>query len=180
MCSSDLHIADLAARRPIVDFRFARIDADGRLRHFSINAKPLFDGNGDFAGYRGTGREITQIVNAEKFLRDIIDAVPAVIMVKDAESRYVMMNDYYARTVLGTTPAIGTGLISGAFLGEKAAQGIASVLGSGEGQSIIARLAKQAAAHGVDAGLQGAIMGLGGEASEEALGDSEQIGRAHV
>lgn len=115
------HIADLAARRPVVDFRFARMDADGRLRHFSINAKPLFDGNGDFAGYRGTGREITQIVNAEKFLRDIIDAVPAVIMVKDAESRYVMMNDYYAQTILGTTPAIGTGMVSGAFLGEKAA-----------------------------------------------------------
>ena len=116
------HLADLAARRPVVDFRFARTDSDGRLRHFSINAKPIFDAAGEFAGYRGTGREITQIVNAERFLRDIIDAVPAVIMVKDAESRYVMMNDYYARVVLGTTPAIGTGVVSGAFLGEAVAK----------------------------------------------------------
>ncbi len=115
------HLADLEARRPVVDFRFARTDADGKLRHFSINAKPVFDAGGEFAGYRGTGREITQIVNAERFLREIIDAVPAVIMVKDVESRYVMMNDYYARTILGTTPAIGTGMISGAFLGEKEA-----------------------------------------------------------
>jgi len=115
------HLADLAARRPIVDFRFARKDPDGRLRHFSINAKPIFDAVGAFAGYRGTGREITQIVNAERFLRAVIDAVPAVIMVKDAESRYVMMNDYYARTILGSTPSTATGRISGAFLGQDAA-----------------------------------------------------------
>ncbi|MBM3546639.1 MAG: PAS domain S-box protein [Alphaproteobacteria bacterium] len=115
------HLGDLAARRPIVDFRFARKDAGGRLRHFSINAKPIFDAKGEFAGYRGTGREITQIVNAERFLRDIIDTVPAVIMVKDALSRYVMMNDYYARVILGSTPGVATGLVSGAFLGEQVA-----------------------------------------------------------
>lgn len=115
------HLADLEARRPVVDFRFARTDSAGKLRHFSINAKPLFDATGAFAGYRGTGREITQIVNAEKFLRDIIDAVPAVIMVRDADARYVMMNDYYAATILGTTPALGTGTMIGSFLGEKEA-----------------------------------------------------------
>jgi PAS domain S-box-containing protein len=115
------HLDDLAARRPVVDFRFARREAGGRLRHFSINAKPIFDAAGAFAGYRGTGREITQIINAERFLRDIIDAVPAVIMVKDAKSRYQMMNDYYARVILGTTPAVATGLVSGAFLGEDVA-----------------------------------------------------------
>jgi PAS domain S-box-containing protein len=115
------HLADLAARRPIVDFRFARRDGGGQLRHFSINAKPIFDAKGDFDGYRGTGREITQVVNAERFLRAIIDAVPAVIMVKDVQSRYLMMNDYYARVVLGTTPAVATGLISGAFLGDEIA-----------------------------------------------------------
>ncbi|MBM3533715.1 MAG: PAS domain-containing sensor histidine kinase [Alphaproteobacteria bacterium] len=114
------HLADLASRRAIVDFRFARKGSDGRLRHFSINAKPVFDASGAFAGYRGTGREITRIVDAERFLRDIIDAVPAVIMVRDAASRYVMMNEYYAR-VLGTTPEEGTGRVSGAFLGEPAA-----------------------------------------------------------
>ena len=114
------HIADLAQRRPIVDFRFARRDMTGRLRHFSINAKPIFDADGTFAGYRGTGREITALVDAERFLRDVIDAVPAVIMVKDAEQRYVMMNDYYAG-LLGTTAAVGAGKVSGTFLGEAAA-----------------------------------------------------------
>ena len=115
------HIADLEAHRPIVDFRFARRKTGGNLRHFSISAKPIFDAAGAFAGYRGTGREVTATVNAERFLRDIVDAVPTVIMVKDVESRYVMMNDYYAK-LLGATVDAATGKISGAYLGEREAE----------------------------------------------------------
>lgn len=73
------HLADLQARRPIVDFRFGRIDRAGRPRQFSVSAKPIFGPAGEFVGYRGTGRDITELVDARRFLREVIDAVPALI-----------------------------------------------------------------------------------------------------
>jgi PAS domain S-box-containing protein len=58
------HDADIAARRPLRDFRSQRIDADGRLHHLSVSGVPMFDAAGVFRGYRGTGRDITAEVEA--------------------------------------------------------------------------------------------------------------------
>jgi PAS domain S-box-containing protein len=59
------HLADIDARRPFNDFRYARRDSSGDLRHISINGKPIFDGEGAFLGYRGTGRDITDQVRRD-------------------------------------------------------------------------------------------------------------------
>jgi PAS domain S-box-containing protein len=91
------------ARRPIRNFIFPHRDVEGR-RHFSrIHGKPFFDADGRFLGYRGTGRDITaeleaaqEIANSRKLLRAVIDAVPAVINVKDRQLRYVLMNAFEA------------------------------------------------------------------------------------
>lgn len=61
-------LADLAARRPFRDFRYARTTAEGRLAHVEISGKPFFDAQGRFKGYRGTGRAITARVEAEQAL----------------------------------------------------------------------------------------------------------------
>jgi diguanylate cyclase (GGDEF)-like protein len=59
------HKADLAARRPFRNFCLERIGSDG-VRHFMLlNGDPVFDRNGVFSGYRGTGREITEEVEAK-------------------------------------------------------------------------------------------------------------------
>jgi signal transduction histidine kinase len=63
------HICDLMARRPFRDFRFARPATDGRVQHVSINGVPVFDETGAFRGYRGTGRDITDLIAAEEKLR---------------------------------------------------------------------------------------------------------------
>ena len=63
------HQRDLLARRPFRDFRFARPAEGGRVQHVSINGVPVFDRSGEFAGYRGTGRDITAIVETEAELR---------------------------------------------------------------------------------------------------------------
>jgi PAS domain S-box-containing protein len=97
------HRAALEARQPIRNFVFPHRDVDGR-RHFSrIHGKPFFDSDGRILGYRGTGRDITaeleaaqEIANSRQLLRAIIDAVPAVINVKDRELRYVLMNAFEA------------------------------------------------------------------------------------
>lgn len=63
------HQIDLLAHRPFRDFRFARPAKDGKVQHVSINGDPIFDEAGEFAGYRGTGRDITALVEAEEELR---------------------------------------------------------------------------------------------------------------
>ena len=57
------HKEDLAARKPFRDFRYSRI-VGKKLRHFSINGAPVFDGAGGFLGYRGTGRDTTAEMEA--------------------------------------------------------------------------------------------------------------------
>jgi signal transduction histidine kinase/ActR/RegA family two-component response regulator len=54
------HEAQLLAREPFTDFRFARFGPDGEKVHISISGKPIFDGQGRFLGYRGAGRDITE------------------------------------------------------------------------------------------------------------------------
>jgi PAS domain S-box-containing protein len=102
--------ASVEARRPIRGFVFPHRDVEGR-RHFSrIHGKPFFDAEGRFLGYRGTGRDITaeleaaqEIATSRKLLRAVIDAVPAVINVKDRQLRYVLMNAFEA-DVYGVEP----------------------------------------------------------------------------
>lgn len=54
---------NMAARRPFLDFVFSRTDADGTRRYFQVSGEPMFDGSGGFAGYRGVGRDVTEIMH---------------------------------------------------------------------------------------------------------------------
>ncbi len=59
------HEADLAARRPFRNFRMRRPARDGRICTVAINGVPVFDADGRFKGYRGTGTDITRLVETE-------------------------------------------------------------------------------------------------------------------
>lgn len=48
---------------PFRDFRYRVSDADGVLYHISLSGKPIYVG-GEFIGYRGTGSNITELINA--------------------------------------------------------------------------------------------------------------------
>jgi len=63
------HFADLEARRPFHDFRYWMTTPSGRL-YISVSGKPVFDGEGNFKGYRGTGTDITRQIKAEEGLRE--------------------------------------------------------------------------------------------------------------
>jgi diguanylate cyclase (GGDEF)-like protein len=62
------HKADLAARLSFRNFCWERIDSDGSRHFLTISGNPLFDRDGAFSGYRGTGREITAEVEAKERL----------------------------------------------------------------------------------------------------------------
>ena len=54
------HRVLLAEHKPFRDMEYqALLSSDGRQGYFSINGEPVFDRDGTFIGYRGTGKEIT-------------------------------------------------------------------------------------------------------------------------
>ena len=55
----DAHQQDLAARRSYRDVVMCRRLPDETLRYISVSGEPIFDNDGQFAGYRGVTREIT-------------------------------------------------------------------------------------------------------------------------
>ncbi|MBT6093731.1 MAG: PAS domain S-box protein [Rhodospirillaceae bacterium] len=60
------HHADLAARRPFRDFRYSVTTRDETKLHLCISGKPVFDVDGAFIGYRGTGRDVSMdVANAD-------------------------------------------------------------------------------------------------------------------
>uniref|UniRef100_UPI00351CE339 EAL domain-containing protein n=1 Tax=Rhodoferax sp. TaxID=50421 RepID=UPI00351CE339 len=61
----DAHRAALQARAVFRDFELQRLRADGTLMWIGISGAPIFDSDGVFQGYRGTGRDITVRKQAE-------------------------------------------------------------------------------------------------------------------
>jgi PAS domain S-box-containing protein len=93
------HRAILDAHLPFRDFELARPSSDGGKRYVSVSGLPVFDEAGNFTGYRGVGRHITERKRAEEALRqreqelrDIIETIPAMVFVADAVGRNVVYN----------------------------------------------------------------------------------------
>ncbi len=62
--------AAVEARKPIVDFEYARLNSAGELCWRSISGEPFYSASGEFLGYRGIGRDITERKEAERRLRE--------------------------------------------------------------------------------------------------------------
>ncbi len=64
------HQAQLAARQPFRDFMIRRTGNDGDQHFVSVSGEPIFGGNGEFQGYRGVAKDVTQNVEAMIALRE--------------------------------------------------------------------------------------------------------------
>ena len=60
------HMALLNSHLPFREFEFARVMPDGGTRYFSVSGEPRFDPHGAFQGYRGIGRDVTEIALARE------------------------------------------------------------------------------------------------------------------
>jgi diguanylate cyclase (GGDEF)-like protein/PAS domain S-box-containing protein len=58
--------AKVDARQPFRDFEFGRPRRDGGVRWFAVSGEPRFGSDGRFVGYRGVGRDITEVVLARE------------------------------------------------------------------------------------------------------------------
>ncbi|MDS4019442.1 MAG: PAS domain S-box protein, partial [Candidatus Competibacter sp.] len=89
------HRALLEAHQPFRDFEYRlRLDGGGE-RWSSVNGQPLFDSAGRFAGYRGTGRDITERKRSEarqRLAAAVFEAARDAILVTDAEGRIIAVN----------------------------------------------------------------------------------------
>jgi PAS domain S-box-containing protein len=65
-----LHRSMLEARQPFRDFVYRAERSDGSLVYNKISGKPVFDANGEFRGYRGTGTDVTALRTAEAEARE--------------------------------------------------------------------------------------------------------------
>jgi PAS domain S-box-containing protein len=62
----DAHRADLESHRPFRALVMRRTAEDGTLRYVSVSGEPRFDAKGNFRGYWGVGRDVTDEVQTEQ------------------------------------------------------------------------------------------------------------------
>jgi PAS domain S-box-containing protein len=87
------HRARLKRHEPFTDFVFLRYNRSGELRYLSVSGEPLFDEHGQFKGYHGVGKDITERARDQKALEDseeryrrLFDVHPQPMWVVDAKS----------------------------------------------------------------------------------------------
>src|SRR5262249_724274 len=104
------HRAAIAARQRFFDFGFSRIE-NGEERFFELSGEPRFDAQGQFVGYRGVGRDVTQRKRAEEELRrqktyldQLFDRAPVAIILNTLEPRTLRINKEFTR-MFGYEPA---------------------------------------------------------------------------
>jgi PAS domain S-box-containing protein len=65
----------LDARKPFRDFFYCSVNGNGLPMFVRASGTPVFDANGEFRGYRGTGSDVTERKRAEEALRESAEAL---------------------------------------------------------------------------------------------------------
>jgi PAS domain S-box-containing protein len=107
----------MRARRPFRDVRYTVADPEGRTRYRRASGIPVFDGEGQFAGYRCVATDETAEVEArakanatEGLLNLAIEGMSDGFAVFDADDRLVLINRRYRESLPPDTDWIKPGL----------------------------------------------------------------------
>ena len=93
------HLARLAAREPFRDFVKVGRARSGRIYYISVSGKPVFAADGTFTGYRGSARDVTAQIEAERalaqqtqILSTMIENLPIGVCLVDRDLRFIAFN----------------------------------------------------------------------------------------
>ena len=96
------YLADIESGRPFRDLEVMVRDETGGMRVFHLSAQPVLDRDGCFAGYRGTGIDVTAETLAlldAQFLQAVVhDALASIsegFVLFSADGRLILCNDRY-------------------------------------------------------------------------------------
>jgi diguanylate cyclase (GGDEF)-like protein/PAS domain S-box-containing protein len=97
------HLADLDAHRSFRDFEYDLETASGDVLTISIGGNPVFDDKGDFQGYLGTGRDVTQrkkfeiaLLESEARFRDFAEVSSDWLWEMDSNLCFTYISPRYA------------------------------------------------------------------------------------
>jgi PAS domain S-box-containing protein len=102
---------DLAHRRPLRNFRYWVLNYKDEERLMNVSGVPVFDEDGTFLGYRGTGRDITRETRqveklriAEERFRTAFQSITIGIVMSDQSGQIIAFNKAATR-IFGYTPS---------------------------------------------------------------------------
>ena len=126
------HLTDLANHRSFRDFRYEYINPEAQSLWLSISGKPIFDEDGDFLGYRGTGTNITAEVEAQTELRQAKEEAE---IASRSKSTFLANMSHELRTplnaIIGFSDLMNRG-VSGAIENERHQEYVRDIYGAGE------------------------------------------------
>ena len=102
--------ATLDSRKPFRDFVYCAAGGNGSPMYVKASGKPVFDANGEFRGYRGTGTDVTAIMRAqealresERSLRSAIDGIAGLVAILAPNGELETVNrqifEYFGRSL---------------------------------------------------------------------------------
>jgi PAS domain S-box-containing protein len=104
------HVARIDRHEPFANFIY-RYTVDGEVRYRCPSGKPLFDDKGNFLGYRGTTRDVTEMIRSQERLRN---ALTTAEMASRAKSAFLASMSHELRTplnaIIGFSDIIRTGI----------------------------------------------------------------------
>ncbi len=79
------HRTLLEARKPFHDLELTRVDIAGEPLYFLVSGEPVFDASGAFSGYRGVGRDVTEVRGAQRKISQMNASLEARVAERTAE-----------------------------------------------------------------------------------------------
>ena len=113
------YLAGLERRDPIREFTYTARFQDSSWAEICVNGLPIYDDDGSFIGYRGTARDLTERVEAERRIKTaqsrLLGAISAIndgIILLDDKRRIVVCNEQFRQLAqsLGMSAEIGVEL----------------------------------------------------------------------